>query len=262
MDRMTTNTPKGAFTDSGERERYLSVVAHEIRTPLTTIVALAVLMERKSGDDVSPKQAEYLRMMRLNGHRLSALVDDLLELHKVQTGVLKIQTAEHEPTALIHDTVDTIRPTFEERNQFIDLELEFPESTILVDRGRVMQALLNILSNASKYSPRDSSIHVRASLVNDDLYVTVRDEGDGFDLDTRDQVFEPYYRSESHIENGIVGSGLGLALTKSLIEAHGGAIDILSKPSNGTVVGICLPGVKVKSKKDTKHQDHRIAAAS
>jgi signal transduction histidine kinase len=231
---MTINTPHGDAAEGGERERYLSVVAHEIRTPLTTIVALADLMERKSGDDVSPKQMEYLRMMRLNGHRLLALVDDLLDLHKVQTGVLKIQTSEHEATALILDTVDTIRPTFEERKQFLDLELDLLESTILVDRGRVMQALLNILTNASKYSPRESSVHVRASLVNDDLYVTVRDEGDGFDLDTRDQIFEPYYRLETHVDMGIVGSGLGLALTKSLIEAHGGAIDVLSKPDMGT----------------------------
>jgi len=231
---MTINTPHGDAAEGGERERYLSVVAHEIRTPLTTIVALADLMERKSGDDVSPKQMEYLRLMRLNGHRLLALVDDLLDLHKVQTGVLKIQTSEHEATALILDTVDTIRPTFEERKQFLDLELDLLESTILVDRGRVMQALLNILTNASKYSPRESSVHVRASLVNDDLYVTVRDEGDGFDLDTRDQIFEPYYRLETHVDMGIVGSGLGLALTKSLIEAHGGAIDVLSKPDMGT----------------------------
>jgi len=231
---MTINTPHGDAAEGGERERYLSVVAHEIRTPLTTIVALADLMERKSGDDVSPKQMEYLRMMRLNGHRLSALVDDLLDLHKVQTGFLKIQTSEHEATALILDTVDTIRPTFEERKQALDLELDLLESTILVDRGRVMQALLNILTNASKYSPRESSVHVRASLVNDDLYVTVRDEGDGFDLDTRDQIFEPYYRLETHVDMGIVGSGLGLALTKSLIEAHGGAIDVLSKPDMGT----------------------------
>jgi len=231
---MTINTPHGDAAEGGERERYLSVVAHEIRTPRTTIVALADLMERKSGDDVSPKQMEYLRMMRLNGHRLLALVDDLLDLHKVQTGVLKIQTSEHEATALILDTVDTIRPTFEERKQFLDLELDLLESTILVDRGRVMQALLNILTNASKYSPRESSVHVRASLVNDDLYVTVRDEGDGFDLDTRDQIFEPYYRLETHVDMGIVGSGLGLALTKSLIEAHGGAIDVLSKPDMGT----------------------------
>jgi signal transduction histidine kinase len=231
---MTINTPHGDAAEGGERERYLSVVAHEIRTPLTTIVALADLMERKSGDDVSPKQMEYLRMMRLNGHRLLALVDDLLDLHKVQTGVLKIQTSEHEATALILDTVDTIRPTFEERKQFLDLELDLLESTILVDRGRVRQALLNILTNASKYSPRESSVHVRASLVNDDLYVTVRDEGDGFDLDTRDQIFEPYYRLETHVDMGIVGSGLGLALTKSLIEAHGGAIDVLSKPDMGT----------------------------
>lgn len=254
--------PKALATENSAREHYLSMVAHEIRTPLTTIVALADLMERKSGDDVSPKQVEYLRMMRLNGHRLSALVDDLLELHKVQTGILKIHMAEHEATALILDTVDTIRQTFEARDQFLDLNLELGESMILVDRGRVMQALLNILSNASKYSPAKSSIHMRASLVNDDLYITVRDEGDGFDLDTRDRVFEPYFRSESQIAKGIVGSGLGLALTKSLIEAHGGAIDILSKPSMGTLVGICLPGVKVNSKKSTDPQERPVAAAS
>jgi signal transduction histidine kinase len=238
------------------------VVAHQIRTPLTTIVALADLMEHKSGDDVSPKQVKYVRMMRLNGHRLSALVDDLLELHKVQTGILKIHAAEHEAIALILDTVDTIRQTFETRNQFLDLDLEFGESTILVDRGRVIQALLNILSNTSKYSPADSSILVRASLVNDDLYVTVRDEGDGFGLDTRDRVFEPYFRSESQIDKGIVGSGLGLALTKSLIEAHGGAVDILSKPSTGTVVGICLSAVKVKPENVTNQQEHTVATVS
>lgn len=254
---------KNAKDFFSERTQYLSAVAHEIRTPLTTIVALTDLMERKCGSDISPKQAEYLRMMRLNGQRLSALIDDLLDLHRHECGELTINSHQIDPAELIGEAVDTMQPVIENRGQFLDLGMELEGVTVHADKARMTQVLINILSNASKYSPYGANIHVRAGMLRNTLYITIRDEGRGFDHEQRERIFDPYYRVASDTDSGatepaVVGSGLGLALARSLVELHGGVIDIISSPDHGTEVAICLP----RAKKTGSRARGRVRVAS
>ncbi|MCH8890427.1 MAG: HAMP domain-containing histidine kinase, partial [Myxococcales bacterium] len=195
-------------------------------------------------------------MMRLNGQRLSALIDDLLDLHRHDHGELTIHSRDTDPAELILEAVDTMQPVIEERGQFLDVRMELDGVTVHADKARMTQVLINILSNASKYSPRGSNIHVRAGMLRNTLYITIRDEGRGFDRKQRERVFDPYYRvapdslqtEPAPTEPEIVGSGLGLAVARSLVELHGGVIDIISRPDHGTEVAICLPRSKMSPK--------------
>ncbi|MCH7734070.1 MAG: HAMP domain-containing histidine kinase [Chloroflexi bacterium] len=249
--RSRSNAGSAAEDFFGDPAQHLSAIAHEIRTPLTTIVALTNLMERNCSPEVSSQQAEYLRMMRLNSQRLSALIDDLLDLHRHDRGELTINRRDIDPVTLLINAADTIQPVIEQRGQLLDLGMELDGVTVHADEARMAQVLINVLSNASKYSPRGANIHVRAGMLRDTLYITIRDEGRGFDHKQRERVFEPYYRvadGPSATEPAVEGSGLGLAVARSLVELHGGVIDIISRPDHGTEVAICLPQAKINPK--------------
>ena len=249
-NRSKSNTSSAAEDIFGDPAHYLSAIAHEIRTPLTTIVALTDLMERNCGPELSSQQAEYLRMMRLNGQRLSVLIDDLLDLHRHDRGELTINRRDIDPAALILNAADTIQPVIDERGQLLDLGMELDGVKVHADEARMAQVLINVLSNASKFSPRGANIHVRAGMLHNTLYITIRDEGRGFDHKQRERVFDPYYRvtdGPSATEPAVEGSGLGLAVARSLVELHGGVIDIISRPDHGTEVAICLPQAKIVS---------------
>lgn len=217
----------------------ISTLAHEMRTPLTSIkgYSTALLM-----DDVtfSPeKQLEFLRMIDEECGILQDLIRDLLESSIIDAGLLRLEMQPVRLPRLVQDVADELtRRTTEHR-----FMLDFPEAFPLLDAdpNRLSQVLRNLLDNAIKYSPNGGLIVVRGSIQPDEVVVSVADQGIGLAPEHLNRLFEKFFRAKSSLGGHVVGSGLGLPISRTIVEAHGGRIWAESQLGQGTTLYFTLP---------------------
>ena len=226
-----------------ERDRFLSTVAHEIRTPLTAVVAITDLIERTDTLDSPSKRAKYLRVLRANARQLSGLIDDLLELQSFQLSRLKLHFSRFGTADLLRDAADSVMPILQGKSQTLVLSTPVCDVEIMADRARLAQVLTNLLSNASKYSPPGSVIELQTDVHGGEFAVSVRDQGDGFAEGADESVFAPFFRDRSGTSRHVQGSGLGLTVARALVELHRGTISATNRPGEGAEVGFRVPGV-------------------
>jgi PAS domain S-box-containing protein len=222
------------------KDEMVSMVSHELRTPLASIVGFTELLVTR---DVTPElRKDYLRVMLQEGHRLTALINDFLDLRRLEGGQQSLRFAPADLTALISRAV----------NLFSDasgtaIETRLPKSLPLVrvDSDAVFRVLSNLLSNARKYSPEGGVIVVGAGIVDGMVDVYVQDHGLGIPVDALALLFRKFYRVEGPDRNTIKGTGLGLAICKNIIEAHGGKIGASSKGlGKGALFHFTVPMVR------------------
>jgi PAS domain S-box-containing protein len=208
---------------SRAKDEMVSMVSHEMRTPLASIVGFAELLVTR---EVTPKKlAEYLAVILQEGRRLTALINDFLDLRRIEGGHVTMRFAPADIAALIKRAVSLLSdPTGTE------IETRLPDDLPLVrvDNDSMFRVVANLLSNAHKYSPHGGSIVVGAQVVGDMVEIYVQDEGLGIPAEALTQVFAKFYRVDSPDRNGIKGTGLGLAISKNIVEAHGGKIGVTS----------------------------------
>ncbi len=204
---------------SRAKDEMVSMVSHELRTPLASIVGFAELLVTR---EVTPaKRTEYLRILLQEGRRLSALINDFLDLRRIEGGHMRMTFAPADMTALIRRAIDVMSAA-----GGIEVEARLPEilPLVRVDADSIFRVVANLLSNARKYSPNGGAIVVSAAVVKGMLEVTVDDEGLGIPSDALNRVFDKFYRVDTDDRRGIKGTGLGLAISKNIVEAHGGKI--------------------------------------
>jgi len=209
---------------SRAKDEMVSLVSHELRTPLASIVGFAELLVTR---EVTPeRRREYLRVMLQEGRRLTALINDFLDLRRIEGGHLAMRFAATDITALIKRAIDLMGGP-----SGLSIETHLPDDLPLVriDSDSIFRVLTNLLSNARKYSPNGGSIVVGAGVIEGMVEVYVQDEGLGIPGDALSQVFRRFYRVDSPDHRGIKGTGLGLAISKNIVEAHGGKIDASSE---------------------------------
>ena len=218
-----------------ERETFISLVAHELRTPLTVISGQAQFMERHMHDEA--RRAESLRKIRVQTKRLQRLIDDLLDVSRIASGTFEMAPEMIDLCALAKSTMEEQQATTQRHT----LRLEAPNAPLMGmwDRLRLSQALSNLLSNAIKYS-EGGEVHVCIRLLEEEVQVSVRDQGAGMTAEEIDQLFQLYSRLER--TRKIAGNGLGLYLTRGIIEAHGGRLWASSpSPGQGSTFTFTLP---------------------
>jgi CheY-like chemotaxis protein len=197
----------------------VSMVSHEMRTPLASMVGFAELLLTR---EVTPeRQKEYLEVVLQEGLRLTALINDFLDLRRIEGGHLRMRYAPADIAALIKRAVDVAGD-----GGNVKVETNLPSDLPLVraDSDSIFRVLANLLSNARKYSPNGGVIEVGAGVVGGVIEVTVKDEGLGIPADALSLIFDRFYRVESPDRGAIKGTGLGLAISRQIVEAHGGKI--------------------------------------
>jgi len=221
------------------KSTFVSVISHELKTPVALIKGYAGTLLREDACWDADTLREGLQVIDEESDRLAELIDNLLDASRIQAGALRLDRAEVDLEALATRTVDGFRLQTEAH----DFELAFPPDlpTIVADENRVRQVLSNILDNAIKYSPEGGIVRVGAWADEEAITTYVADQGIGIATADQDRLFERFYRVDSTIRRQTQGAGLGLFLSRAIIEGHGGRMWISSEPDKGTTVFFTIP---------------------
>jgi signal transduction histidine kinase len=220
---------------------FLANMSHELRTPLNAIIGFSeVLMERMFGE-VNEKQAEYLKDIHESGRHLLSLINDILDLSKIEAGRMELDLAEVDVPAALSNALTLVRERAQRHGIELGLQVDSRLGLFRADERKFKQILLNLLSNAVKFTPDGGRVELAAKLDTDKLEVAVRDSGIGIAPEDQAAVFEEFKQVGSDHTRKSEGTGLGLALVKRLVELHGGEIRLASAPGEGSTFSFTIP---------------------
>lgn len=227
---------------------FLNVTSHELRTPMVAIKGYAQLLSDLSLGKMSEKQKKAIDVILRNTNRLNNLVQDILDVSRLESGTMKFIPSDTNIKKLIEETVETMQQSANSKQIKIKMEINGKLPCLLIDPERVKQVLVNLINNAIKFSPTVSIINIRTENKENYVVFEVQDFGRGIPKDKQDRVFEVFYQVDSSKDRKILGgAGMGLAISKGIILAHGGNISVDSKPSKGSTFSFTLPHKPVKN---------------
>jgi signal transduction histidine kinase len=215
----------------------IAAVSHDLRTPITSLRLLAEAV----GDDIvdADTRRGYLGQMRTHIDVLSALIDDLFELSRLEAGDIQWTLQQVPLGQLVEEAVDALRAEADAKGVSVRADVREQEAA-RANPEKVQRVLFNLIQNAIRHTPADGSVTVLAEATNGRVEIEVADTGDGIGHDDRPRVFEPFYRGGSEAARTRAGAGLGLAISRAIVEAHGGRI-WLADSADGTRVRFSLP---------------------
>ena len=225
---------------SRHKSEFLANMSHELRTPLNAIIGFSEVLSERMFGEVNEKQAEYLADILESGRHLLSLINDILDLSKIEAGRMELETSEFDLPRAIESTLILVRERAHRRGIALACEIDSQVGTIRADERKVKQVLLNLLSNALKFTPEGGRIDVRAGLRDGAVGVSVTDTGVGIAPEDQAAVFEEF-RQVGAAARKIEGTGLGLAISRKLVELHGGSIELQSAVGAGSTFTFTLP---------------------
>jgi signal transduction histidine kinase len=227
-------------TASQHKSDFLANMSHELRTPLNAIIGFSqVLLEEMVGD-VNDKQREYLDDILSSGNHLLSLINDVLDLSKVEAGQVELELAPFSLQEALERGVAMVRERATRDGVQVTLAANPDVDVVSGDERRIRQVIFNLLSNAVKFTPAGGAVDVQATRANGEVSISVADTGPGIAAEDLQRVFEEFQQTEAGIERG-EGTGLGLALSKRLVELHGGRIWVDSELGSGSTFVFTLP---------------------
>ena len=221
------------------KSTFISVISHELKTPVALIKGYAGTLRREDACWDAETLNEGLTVIEEESDRLARLIDDLLDASRIQAGVLKLELGDVRLSQLAAKVVDGFRLQTEDHRFELDFPADLP--LVLADEERLRQVLSNLVNNAIKYSPGGGAIRVGGWSEPARVVVYVADEGIGIPAEGQEKLFQRFYRVDSSMRRRTQGAGLGLFLSRAIVEAHGGRIWLRSEPEKGTTVFFSLP---------------------
>ena len=221
------------------KSEFLANMSHELRTPLNAIIGFSEVLLTKMFGDVNPKQTEYLEDVLSSGKHLLSLINDILDLSKIEAGRMELELSKFSLASAIESGLVIVRERAARHGIRVSIALPPALPEVEADERKVKQILYNLLSNAVKFTPDGGRVEVSAHAESDDVRVDVRDTGIGIAPEDQDRVFEEFRQVGR--ERSREGTGLGLTLTKRFVELHGGRIWLESTPGKGSVFSFTLP---------------------
>jgi PAS domain S-box-containing protein len=223
------------------KTEFVTLVSHELRTPLASMMGYTELLLEGEGGPLGKRQREWLGIIGHNADRLETLIDNLLDTARIEMGKIELK---HTPLALIpliQDVARALHPQIARKGQWLTLELAEALPAVVGDADRIGQILTNLLSNALKYTPAGGRITITARENAGCVRVAVQDTGIGLTRHEQAQLFTPFFRAQDETTQRAGGTGLGLVITRALVELHGGAMTVTSVPGQGSTFSFTLP---------------------
>ena len=231
-----------ATAASRSKSEFLANMSHELRTPLNAIIGFSEALERELfGPIGSPRYREYAEDIHDSGVHLLSLINDILDLSKIEAGHFKLHEDDTDINHIVAAATRIVRHLAQQSNIAIELSLPEPPIALVADERALKQVLINLVSNAVKFSPDGSLVRIETHLRPDCLRISVIDEGAGIAPEDIPRALTPFTQLDGSLSRAHEGTGLGLPLAKRLTELHGGVLRIDSKPGEGTAVHVDLP---------------------
>ena len=230
---------------SVSKSRFLAHMSHELRTPLNAIIGFSDVMKMQMFGELSPRYQDYADKINASGAHLHDLINDVLDLSRVEAGKHEIFEETVEPAKIVD--VCLAMMSARARESQIDLSVSLPEAlpALRADPRAMKQVLLNLLSNAIKYSPAGGKVVTSLQRDAGGLAVQVSDTGCGISEKALAKVFDPFQRGDSMVARKIEGTGLGLAISRKLMELHGGTLTLASRLGAGTIATALFPAERL-----------------
>jgi signal transduction histidine kinase/CheY-like chemotaxis protein len=238
------------------KSEFLASMSHELRTPLNAVIGFSdVLLERMVGE-LNERQEEYVRDIRDSGRHLLELINEILDLSKVEAGRMELEPAAVSLPGLLEYALAMVREQAAQHGIELILDVAPEVGVIWADELKLKQVVLNLLTNAVKFTPDGGAVDVRAEIAGDEAQVIVRDTGIGIDAADHERIFEAFQRGGREARSE--GTGLGLTLSRRIVELHGGRIWMSSRPGVGSTFGFAVP---VRQGAETTEEVSDVVAA-
>ena len=247
---------------NASKSQFLSTMSHELRTPLNAILGFSDLLKRQHFGELNPKQAGHVAHILTSGQHLLDLINDLLDIAKIDAGALALDLEVLSVEEHLANAVALMSAQFGKKEIEVKIHIDPAVTTLTGDPRKFKQIMLNLLSNAVKYTPEKGRVDIRAEPGEGHVRISVTDTGIGIEKEDQDKVFDEFLQVDRVRDENLGGTGIGLALTRRLVELHGGEIGVDSTPGKGSTFWFTLPLKSISEKEaepEEKEANHQPA---